>query len=204
MAFPGETESHLAEKARTVSELDDIETLVTTHRARLLRFVTYSTGDPDLAESVIQDTLLKAYSARDSFRGECSVNTWLTGIAINETRDHLRTKRYRFWKWVKSTAIEVHAMASFFPANESCLQGHLLAKERFRRVSQVLETMSYNQRTIFLMKFSQEMPATEISEVLGMSINMVRTHLHRALKAVRSQIRETNMTRVLCEPVRPQ
>jgi RNA polymerase sigma-70 factor (ECF subfamily) len=204
MAFLGETESRLAEKARTVSELDDIDALVTAHRARLLRFVTYSTGDPDLAESITQDTLLKAYNARDNFRGECSVNTWLTGIAINETRDHLRTKTYKFWKWVKSAAIRAREITSFLPANESGPQGQLPAKERVKRLSRVLETMSYNQRTIFLMKFSQEMPVTEISEALGMSINTVRTHLHRALKAVRCQIGATSMTPVLCDPVRPQ
>jgi RNA polymerase sigma-70 factor (ECF subfamily) len=204
MAFLGETESRLAEKARTVSELDDIDALVTAHRARLLRFVTYSTGDPDLAESITQDTLLKAYNARENFRGECSVNMWLTGIAINETRDYLRTKKYKFWKWVKSTAIDVREITFFLPANESRPQGQLPAKERVKRLSRVLETMSYNQRTIFLMKFSQEIPVTEISEALGMSINTVRTHLHRALKAVRCQIGATSMTPVLCDPVRPQ
>jgi RNA polymerase sigma-70 factor (ECF subfamily) len=203
MAFVGETESCLAEKVATVTELDDIDAMVTTHRARLLRFVTYSTGDPDLAESITQDTLLKAYNARDSFRGECTINTWLTGIAINETREHLRTKRYKFWRWVKSTAINVREITSFLPANESGPHGQLPAKERVKRLARVLETMPYNQRTIFLMKFSQEMPVTDISETLGMSINTVRTHLHRALKAVRCQIGATSRTPVLCSAVRP-
>ena len=42
-----------------ISELDDFELLVRTHRARLLRLVAFSTGDQDLAETVVQDSLLK-------------------------------------------------------------------------------------------------------------------------------------------------
>jgi RNA polymerase sigma-70 factor (ECF subfamily) len=184
----GELELPLTERAKPVTELDDIDALVRTYQARLLRFVTFSTGDPDLAESVTQDTLLKAYNSRENFRGECSINTWLTGIAINVTRDHLRTEKYKFWKRVRSSAIDIQEMASFIPSDHSGPEGQLLAKEKVKRLSRVLETLSYNQRTIFLMKFSEEMQVSEISEALGMSINTVRTHLHRALKAVRSQL----------------
>src|SRR5580658_551122 len=102
-----EIESSEAGRARPINELDDIDALVRTHRARLLRFIAYSTGDPDLAESVAQDALLRAYNGRENFRGECSVSTWLTGIAINVLRDHQRTRRYQFWKKVKSSAVDV-------------------------------------------------------------------------------------------------
>jgi RNA polymerase sigma-70 factor (ECF subfamily) len=180
--------SSLAERAGHISELDDIDALVKTYRARLLRFVTYSTGDMDLAETITQDTLLRAYNGRENFRGECSVNTWLTGIAVNVTRDHLRTERYKFWKQVKSTAVDVHEMASFIAADGLDPEGQMLAREKVAQLSRVLETLSYKQRTIFLLKFSEEMSIDEICDALGMSVNTVRTHLHRALKAVRSQL----------------
>ena len=187
--FPlGRIESRVTERVRPISELDDIDGLVRTYRARLLRFVAYSTGDPDLAETITQDTLLRAYNGRENFRGECSVNTWLTGIAVNVIRDHLRTERYKFWKQVKSTAIDVHEMASFIPSEGLSPEGQMLAKERVKQLSKVLETLSHNQRTIFLLKFSEEMAVNEISEVLGMPVKTVRTHLHRALKAVRGQL----------------
>src|SRR5881227_4281391 len=82
-------ESAMAERSGVVSELDDINELVRLHQARIRRFVTCSTGDPDLAETVTQDTLLRAFRGRENFRGDCSLSTWLTGIAINVTRDHL-------------------------------------------------------------------------------------------------------------------
>jgi RNA polymerase sigma-70 factor (ECF subfamily) len=183
-----ELESSVAGRTRPISELDDIDLLVKTHRARLLRFIAYSTGDADLAETIVQDALLRAYNGRNNFRGDCSVSTWLTGIAINVLRDHQRTGRYKFWKKVSKTAIDVHEMAAFIPADGSDPEAQLLAKEKVKTLAKILETLSPKQRTVFLMKFSEEMPVADISEVLGMSLATVRTHLHRALTTVRSQL----------------
>lgn len=184
----GRIELRAAKRARPISELDDIDALVRTYQAKLLRFATYSTGDPDLAETITQDTLLRAYNGRETFRGECSVSTWLTGIAINVIRDHQRTEKYKFWRRVKSSAIDIHELASFIPADGSSPERQLVAREKVKHLVQILETLSYNQRTIFLMRFSEEMPVSDIGKVLGMSASTVRTHLHRALKAVRGQL----------------
>src|SRR5215469_11392637 len=123
-------ESAMAERAQVISELDDIDELVRLHRARIRRFVTCSTGDPDLAETITQDTLLRAFKGRENFRGDCSLNTWLTGIAINVTRDHLRSGRYKFWKQVKATAVDVHEMASLLPSDSISPERRMLAQER--------------------------------------------------------------------------
>jgi RNA polymerase sigma-70 factor, ECF subfamily len=181
-------ESTLPGRVRPISELDDIDALSRTYRARLIRFIAYSTGDVDLAETIAQDTLLRAYNGRENFRGECSVNTWLTGIAINVLRNHQRTEKYKFWKKVKSNTIDVHEMASFLPADGSNPESQVLAKEKVKQLARVLETLSNNQRTIFLMRFTEEMEVADISKVLGMQVNTVRTHLHRALTAVRGQL----------------
>ena len=181
-------ESLGAERVRAISELDDIDELVRLHQARIRRFAAYSTGDPDLAESITQDTLLRAYRGRENFRGDCSVSTWLTGIAINVIRDHLRSNRFKFWKQVQSKAVDVHEMASLLPSEGVSPERRMLAQERVKNLYKVLETLSHNQRTVFLMKFSEEMSVEQISDILGMAVNTVRTHLHRALKAVRGRV----------------
>ena len=189
--FPlGSIESRVMEQPRPASELDDIDGLVRTYRARILRFVTYSTGDPDLAETVTQDTLLRAYRGRESFRGDCSVSTWLTGIAINVTRDHMRSARFKFWRQVHASALDVQEMASFLPAETSSPERSILAREKVAQLHQAMQSLSPNQRTVFAMRFFEEIPVNEISEMLHMPVNTVRTHLHRALHAVRARMGE--------------
>ena len=170
------------------SELDDIDALVRTYRPRLLRFVMFSIGDADLAESITQDCLLKAYNRRASFRGDCSVNTWLTSIALNLVRDQQRLQKFRFWRQARATAVDVTEAANFLPSQESSPERILLTAEKSKQVEAALENLSPNQKMIFMMRFAEEMDLAEIAETIHMPINTVKTHLHRALKSVRAQV----------------
>ncbi|HEY4382428.1 MAG TPA: sigma-70 family RNA polymerase sigma factor [Acidobacteriaceae bacterium] len=176
---PGET---------TLTELDNIEALDRAYRSRLLRFVAYSTGDQDLAESIVQDCLLKAYNARASFRGDCAVYTWLAHIATNLIKDHQRSRKFQFWRTIQKTAPDLSEMSSLLPSSESSPESQILARERAQQVSAVLDTLSVNQRTIFLLRFIEEMDLQEICDATGMQISTVKTHLHRAVKAVRQKL----------------
>ncbi len=178
----------LQQEGRAIGELDDIDALVRNYRARLLRFVTFSTGDPDLAETITQDCLLKAYNARASFRGDSSLNTWLTSIAVNLIRDHQRTQKFKFWKQARASAVDVTDVASFIATDESTQEARLIAKQQVARLSGIIDTLSANQRAVFLMKFQDEMDLADIATAMGMPVNTVKTHLHRALKAVRAQL----------------
>lgn len=171
-----------------LTELDDIEALDRIYRSRLLRFVAYSTGDQDLAESIVQDCLLKAYRGRESFRGDCSVYTWLAHIATNLIRDHQRTRKFQFWRKVQRTAPDLAELSGFLPSRESSPERQMLARERAQQVTTALESLSVNQRTIFLMRFIEEMELQEICQATGMQISTVKTHLHRAVKAVRAKV----------------
>ncbi len=179
--------------AGEASELDDIQSLVRKYRPRLLRFVAFSIGDADLAESITQDCFLKAYNTRDRFRNDCSVSTWLTSIAVNLIRDQMRLKKFRFWRQARATAIDIAEAANFLPSPERSPETLLLVREKTSEVYAALQNLSPKQRTVFLMRFSQEMELGEISAATNIPVNTVKTHLHRALRSVRSQVRAAEM-----------
>jgi RNA polymerase sigma-70 factor (ECF subfamily) len=181
--------ANLPATERTASELDDMETLVRTYRPRLLRFVSFSLGDADLAESITQDCFLKAYNARDRFRGDCSISTWLTSIAVNLIRDQQRLQKFRFWRQARATAVDITDAANFLPSHESSPESRLLVKEKAAQVYAALQNLSPNQRTVFLMRFVEELDLSEIASITTIPVNTVKTHLHRALKSVRTQVR---------------
>lgn len=171
-----------------ITELDDIDSLVMLYRPRVLRYVTFSIGDQDLAETITQDCFLKAYRARASFRGDCAVSTWLFSIANNLIRDQLRTKRFQFWRKAHATSVDVTEMASFLPSGASSPEARLLAQERTRQVAAAVEKLSENQRKVFMLKFTEELDISEIAQVTGMPVNTVKTHLHRAVHAIRTNL----------------
>ena len=103
-------------------------------------------------------------------------------------RDQQRLQKFRFWRQARATAIDVTDAASFLPSNETSPERRMLAKEQAGHVQAALEHLSPNQRTIFLMRFADEMELSEIATALSMPINTVKTHLHRALKSVRARV----------------
>ncbi len=82
MAVSGDT----AVAAPAVLGLDDIEGVMRLYRARILRYAMFAVRDRDAAETITQECFLKAYRARESFRGDCSLSTWLMQIAVNLLR----------------------------------------------------------------------------------------------------------------------
>ncbi len=179
---------HLTRPVNFISELEDIDTLVRLYEPRLLRYIAFSLGDRDLAETITQDCFLKAYAGRASFRGDCSVSTWLFTIANNLIRDQLRTKKFQFWRKASARSVDISELASFLPSNASSPETTLLVRERTRQVRQALDDLSVNQRRVFLLKFSEEMDLEEISQLLGMPVNTVKTHLRRAITAIRARL----------------
>jgi len=185
----GEQESRVERTAhRSAAELEDMDGLFRTYRPRLYRYALLSLRDPDLAESLAHDCLMKAHAARAQFRGECSVGTWLTRIATNMIRDHVRLRKVQFWKAASSRSVEVSEMAGRLRAPGASPETSLLAREQVHQVWAAVEGLSENQRSVFLLRFVEEMELAEIAEALRMNVSTVKSHLHRALGAVRGKM----------------
>ena len=60
------------------------------HGDVLYRMALVRVGKPDLAEDLVQETLLAAWQARDSFAGKSSESTWLVAILKRKIIDHFR------------------------------------------------------------------------------------------------------------------
>jgi RNA polymerase sigma-70 factor (ECF subfamily) len=162
--------------------------LVKSYRARLLRLVSLSTGDQDLAETVVQDCFLRAYHARDGFRGDCSVGTWLSAIALNVMRDYQRLQKFQFWKKAGLAAVDITDVDSPLASEKPSPEARMLAGEQAKLIAVALKSLSPKQRTVFIMRFLDDMEPQEISVATGMSLSTVKTHIQRAMKAVRTRL----------------
>jgi RNA polymerase sigma-70 factor, ECF subfamily len=174
-------------RAESVLELADFDEVVRLYRPRIFRFLMASLADRDVAESLTQDCFLKAYNARHQFRGESSLGTWLTRIALNLVRDHLRSRRMRFWQRTRETAVDIVDIGDWIPDGASSPEEVCLQQERVREIWQSVEKLSRQQRTVFLLRFVEEMELAEIAETTGMNTSTVKSHLYRALRIVRER-----------------
>lgn len=172
--------------------LSSIETLHELYARRIFRFLLASLRDRDAAETLTQETFLRAWTARDQFRGDCSAATWLTRIALNLARDHTRTNRFRFWRQVAQTAVQADDLAAHLPQPGMSTEGSLIAHEQLALVWESVARLSERQRTVFLLRFVEELELADIATITGLPISTVKTHLYRSLATIRSQFAQSS------------
>jgi RNA polymerase sigma-70 factor (ECF subfamily) len=166
-------------------ELDDFERLVEQYRSRVLRFVFASVHDWDLAETLTQDCFWKAFKSRGGFRGDCSVNTWLMRIAVNLIRDQARSRRFQFWR--KAEHVE-HEEIHEWPDRSISPEEKAAVNEQVQAVWEATKTLSERQRTVFLLRFVEDLDIAEIAQAAGLTENAVNVHLFRAVRGIRKRL----------------
>jgi RNA polymerase sigma-70 factor (ECF subfamily) len=174
--------------APVVSDAGGVEEWMRLYRGRVFRYILFATRDEDVAESLTQDCFLRAHTAQASFRGECAMSTWLMRIAVNLVRDHQRSMKLRFWK--RAAMLDASEMSDRLPDMQSSTEHRLIAQERVATVWRAVETLSERQRSIFLLRFVEELELPEIAEAMRMNVNTVKSHLYRALSVVKKQVGE--------------
>jgi RNA polymerase sigma-70 factor, ECF subfamily len=174
----------------SASEIQDFDAVVRLHWPRVFRYALASLRDREDAESLTQDCFLRAYKGRERFRGDSSVTTWLLQIAVNLVRDQARNRRLQFWKRTRDSE-NLDTASLRIPDRDLSPEGRALANEQLSAVWEAMEKLPERQRTVFLLRFVEDMDLLEIAAATGLREGTVKVHLFRALHSVRERIGRT-------------
>lgn len=178
--------------------LADFDAVVREHQKRIFRLLLTLLRDEDAAETLTQECFIKAYQARDKFRGDAAVSTWLTKIAVNLARDHQRSGKMNFWRRLisrdsSSMGEGEDEMTNALDPEDTApgAERQLLAKEGAERALEALNALPEKQRQVALLRFLEDMDVADIAEALSMKVGTVKAHLFRAVHTLRKQLGET-------------
>jgi RNA polymerase sigma-70 factor, ECF subfamily len=168
------------------------ETLVTRYQQRVFRLACRLTSETD-APDVLQETFLQAYRHMTGFRGDSRFSTWLYRIAVNAGLMHRRARTRR----------PAESLDAFLPRFDADGR-HVPTPEALRIVSQVEELLDRQvlaekaraaierlpdlYREAFVLRDLEELPTTEVAQVLGVEPATVRQRVHRARMMVRGYL----------------
>ena len=162
---------------------NSFEELIGQFYPRIYRWALVITGDPDSADDVTQEAVIRAYRHFGTFRGDSSLSTWLYTITRNVavgmmTRDTGRNQRQE-----RICAEEMVADASATTLSDSIDRNQLL-----EIVRSFFGELSERQREIFDLVDLQGYRSVEVAEMLGIDAATARTHLLRARRTIRGRI----------------
>ena len=151
------------------------ERLVAPWRDDLFRFALWLSRDPELAQDVVQEALVRAWRSLDSLRDEGSVKTWLFTIVRREHARHYERKRLETQDIDDLTAAEAALIATGYDTDIVDMRKAILRLDEDYREPLVLQVM---------LGFSTK----EIAEFMGIQPGAVLTRLHRARKKLIDQV----------------
>jgi len=178
--------AHIESRA---SEIADFDQVVRTYWPRVFRFVLASVRDVGTAETLTQECFYNAYRGRTRFRGDASVHTWLVRIATNVLRDHQRSRRLQFWRRAEREAVDTAAIADWLPDPARSQEQAVMVSEELAAVWEATRSLPDRQRTVFLLRFVEDMDIGDIATATGLTTNAVNVHLFRAVRRVRKHVR---------------
>ena len=162
---------------------------VASHRDRARRLAwRLIGGDEDAAEDVVQDAFVKAYRALGRFREDSSLETWFYRILVNQAHKHRRWRAVR-QRW--SAVWDEECAVSSLDAGDPALR---------RRISQALAKLTRRQREAFVLVHFEGFTVRETGNLLGAPEGTVKSHLHRALKALRIELADLQDTIARSQP----
>jgi len=185
-------EAKLVEKLRS-GDSTATEEFYNIYRNRLYTLVLEQVGrDQAVAEDLVQETFLAALGSLDKFRGDSQLYTWLRSIAFHKINDFYRRQAREPKPQEPPPDFDVMKQLEQIGDGEPATLTVLESEEIRQAVRQVLGGLPHDYQKVLVMKYLQEMPVLEISQVMGRSPKSVEGLLSRARKAMRDNLAENN------------
>jgi RNA polymerase sigma-70 factor (ECF subfamily) len=172
----------------------DFASRCNSHRGYLLRVAVLQLRDNDLAEDVVQDTLVAALQGAKGFSGRSSIKTWLTGILKHKIVDAIRRKAREPAFAALEDEVQLDDMDALFdesghwdnpPADWGDPEAQL-SRVQFMDIMQFcLEKLPPNTARVFMMREVMELESGEICKELAITSTNLWVILYRARMALR-------------------
>lgn len=195
-----------AEAMERLSEgdTDALRVLYDRHRKKVYQLGCRYLGSATDAEDLVQQVFLKVWKAAPGFRGDAKISTWLYRVAANAALDRRRKRRTVGLEDLHPEGSDVLTDRAVLDAEERSGLGRrpgmadvdadadpLRAIHRRtiqERVEEALEELSPSQRMAFVLRHWEGLSIKEIAEVLDVAEGTVKSHIFRAVRALRAEL----------------
>jgi RNA polymerase sigma-70 factor (ECF subfamily) len=161
--------------------------LVALHEGMVFNLSARLLGDPEEARDVAQEVFLQVYRVLDRFEGRSSLKTWIYRIAVNQCHN-----RRRFWhrrRRDREQALDEGLSTGGGVASGPTPYEETQRRERARRVQEALLELSFEHRTVLVLREVEGLTCEEVGVALGVPEGTVKSRLSRAREAMRLRLR---------------
>ena len=166
--------------------------LAERHGPRVLRYLRSMVADDATADDVHQDAMKLALLRLDQLEQDDRFGSWLMSIAINRCRQHLRDQVLR-----QAAGDEV---VREIPAGRHSALSSIVRRESAVQIALAIDRLPILLREAFVLFHLEDLPYSEIAELIDASENTLQVRVHRARALLRQQLGHLVDTALLRAP----
>ena len=164
--------------------------LMARHATPVFHFLCRMVGNEDDANDLAQETFVRVFKSRDSFRAEQRFSTWLFTIAANLARNHFRWRsRHPTLSLDAENAETEQSLGSTLPANAPSPKEAAIAAERAAAVRTAVKNLPEDLREAIVLCEWDERSVAEAATILEATPKAVESRLYRARAILREQLK---------------
>lgn len=160
--------------------------LVGRYKDPLTNFTFRYIGDWDECNDVVQETFIRVFRSRHSYKPVAKFSTWLYTIAANLAKTRLRRRKIRRFVSLGSSHSEDPEPLFDIPDEDARTDRQLESSMKGERIQKALDSLSDKYREVVVLRDVQELSYEEIAAITGLNIGTVKSRINRS----RSQLQE--------------
>ena len=155
------------------------EKAVIDYRERIYLMLLKYVRNREDAKDLTQETFMKAYNSLGSFRGESGLYTWIYRIAVNLAINYKTRSKISLLRSID----DIQKTSSQISPADNILRNELSSK-----IDESVKNLPERQRMVFVLRYYEEKPYSEIAGILGISEGAAKANYHHAIKNLRGNL----------------
>lgn len=186
----GSQEVSLIRQAKA-GDVKSFEQLIAGHQKRIFNIAYRVLGNPEDANDVTQEALVKAYCGIKKFKGKSSFSTWLFTIVNNACIDFIRKNRKTDMIYLDREYETGDGTYKVQLGDDENTPEELFEKKEAQRlVHESIGELSYDHRKIIILRDIEHFSYKEIAQILGCPEGTVKSRISRAREGLKTIIKE--------------
>jgi RNA polymerase sigma factor (sigma-70 family) len=158
--------------------------LVRRYQERVYWVARRIVGNHADADDVAQEVFIKVYDSLKGFRSESSFYTWIYRVAVNAALNLLRKKKVRDF-------VRFDEIIAPLLSDEPKPDEHLESNEQKRLIDEAIERLPARQRTVFVLRYYENLPYEEIAKMLKRSVGGMKANYFQAVQKISRYLKES-------------
>jgi len=170
------TDEELISEFQINNTVEAYELLVKRYKDPLMNFVYRFTGDKDVSSDIVQDTMIRFYLNKDSYKSFAKFSTWIYTIASNLAKNELKRRKRRKIYSIDHDADEPEiVIKDKLPLPDKLADSDIKNKI----IEDALTKVKPVYREVVVLRDVQDLSYDEIAEITGLSIGTVKSRINR-------------------------